>query len=297
MGLQAFSKTAIGPAICRAAHQLFDDDPKILSDPTALAFLDDGTAAALRIREPVLMTRVDPESRAHFCLRSRLAEDCLERAVANGIDQYVVLGAGLESFAYRQPDWARAMTIVEIDHPRSQEFKIRLVKLKGLGPPPNVMYLPVDFASESLGDRLAHADIDAARPIFVSWLGVTQYLPADAVTNVLRTLAAWPAGCALVMTYALSDWFEFDLGTRARFETMKERAVSVGEPWLSAYSETSMIELLRSTGFAVQKSFATSDIQARYFAARTDGLRAEGGPSRIVGAHTRLGTESWLSLV
>jgi len=242
------------------------------------------------------MQRVNPERRAHFCLRSRVAEDCLEAAVANGVNQYVVLGAGLDSFAYRQPDWARTMMIVEVDHPRSQEFKIELVKSKALGPPANVMYLPADFSSEPLGERLADANIDVALPIFVSWLGVTQYLTTDAVTNVLRTLAAWPGGCALVMTYALSDWSDFDGQVRSRFETMKERAASVGEPWLRAFSETSMIELLRLTGFAVQKSFGTSNIQSRYFAARIDGLRAEGGPSRIVGAHTQLGTESWFSL-
>ena len=296
MSLQAFSKTAIGPALCRAAHQLFDDEPKILRDRTALALLDDATLAALRAREPALMQRASPERRVHFCLRSRVAEDCLEAAVANGVNQYVVLGAGLDSFAYRQPDWARTMIIVEVDHPCSQEYKIELVKSQALGPPTNDSYLSVDFTCGLLSERLAHANIDVALPIFVSWLGATQYLTTDAVTNVLRTLAAWPGGCALVMTYALSDWSDFDEEARSRFEAMKQRAVSVGEPWLSAYSEISMIELLRSTDFAVQKSFATSDIQSRYFAARTDGLRAEGGPSRIVGAHTQLDTASWFNL-
>jgi methyltransferase (TIGR00027 family) len=296
LSLQSFSKTAIGPAICRAAHQLLDDDPKILCDPTALAFIDDVTAAALRAKEPGLMKRVNPARRAHFCLRSRVTEDCLERAAARGVDQYVVLGAGLDSFAYRQPDWARPMTVVEVDHPRSQEFKIELLKAKDLGPPPNLFYLSVDFASQTLGQRLRDAAIDPARPIFVSWLGVTQYLPTDAVTEVLRTLASWPGGCALVVTYVLADWSGFDDEARMRFETMKEQAAAVGEPWLSAYSEATMIESLRSSGFAVQQSFATADIQSRYFTARTDGLRAEGGPSRIIGAHTRPGTEPWFDL-
>jgi methyltransferase (TIGR00027 family) len=296
MSLQTFSKTAIGPAICRAAHQLFDDDPKILCDPTALAFVDDATAAALSAKEPALMERVTPERRVHFCLRGRIVEDCLKKAVASGVSQYVVLGAGLDSFAYRQPDWARGTTIMEVDHPRSQEFKVALVKARSLSPLRNVRYLPVDFASESLEERLNHANIDASRPIFVSWLGVTQYLPEESITNVLRGLANWPGGCGLVTTYALSDWSEFDAKVRARFQAMKNQSASVGEPWLSAYSETSMAETLRLAGFEVQVPFAVSDIQARYFSGRTDGLRAEGGPSRIMGAHTHSGIESWFRL-
>jgi methyltransferase (TIGR00027 family) len=296
MSLQTYSKTAIGPAMCRAAHQLFDDDPKILCDPTAWAFVDDATASALRARDPAVMERVTPERRVHFCQRSRIAEDCLERAVASGVKQYVVLGAGLDSFAHRQPAWARCVRIVEIDHPLSQEFKIGLVKSRGLGTPGNVSYLPVDFASERLGDRLKDSDLDASQPIYVSWLGVSQYLPEEAVATALRALAAWPGGCGLVMTYALSDWSEFDAKVRTRFQAMRDESASRGEPWISAYSETSMAESLRLSGFAIQKSFAISDIQIKYFAGRTDGLKAEGGPSRIMGAHTDRRHESWFAL-
>jgi methyltransferase (TIGR00027 family) len=296
MSLQGFSQTAISTAICRAAHQLFDDDPKILHDPIAVKFIDDATQAALRNKDPLLMAIANPAARTHFCLRSRIAEDCLERAVARGVDQYVVLGAGLDSFAYRQPDWARTIKIVEIDHPKTQEFKVKLIKSQALGPPQNMIYLPVDFASESLIDRLAHADINTAHPIFVSWLGVTQYLVPDAVSNVLRALASWPGGCGLLMTYMLADWSNFEPEAIARFDRMRDRAASHGEPWLSGYSESSMAASLRSAGFAIQKSFAVPDIQSQYFASRTDGLRAEGGPSRIIGAHSSSANESWFSL-
>ncbi len=98
------------------------------------------------------------------------------------------------------------------------------------------------------------------------------------------------------MTYVVSDWSAFGREAQARFEAMKERSGAVGEPWLSAYSEAAIVETLKSSGFAVQRSFATADVQSRYFADRTDGLRAEGGPSRIIGAHTRPGTESWFDL-
>jgi methyltransferase (TIGR00027 family) len=296
MSLHGFSRTAVFAAVCRAAHQIFDDDPKILRDPIAAKFIDDATQAALSNKDPMLMAMVIPAQRAHFCQRSRIAEDCLRTAVMRGVDQYVVLGAGLDSFAYRQPDWARAIKIVEVDHPRTQEFKIGLIKSKALGPPQNISYLPVDFASESVIDRLSQADINTARPIFVSWLGVTQYLVPDAVTDVLRALASWPGGCGLLMTYMLADWSDFDPETVERFKRQRARAVSYGEPWLSGYSESSMTASLQSAGFAFQKSFAVSDIQSLYFTRRTDGLRAEGGPSRIMGAHTSADSESWFNL-
>jgi methyltransferase (TIGR00027 family) len=296
MSLHGFSHTAIIAAICRAAHQICDDDPKILHDPIALKCIDDAAQMALSTRDPTLMAMVTPAQRVHFCLRSRIAEDCLQRAVTRGVDQYVVLGAGLDSFAYRQPDWVRTVKIVEVDHPRTQEFKIELIKAKALGPPDNVIYLPVDFTSENLTGRLTQASINVARPIFVSWLGVTQYLVPDAVSDVLRALASWPGGCGLLVSYMLADWSEFEPQTVERYRRQRDRAASLGEPWVSGYSETSMAAILRSAGFTFQKSFAVSDIQSLYFAGRTDGLRAEGGPSRLMGAHTSLDGEPWFHL-
>jgi methyltransferase (TIGR00027 family) len=296
MSLQGFSQTAMFAAICRAAHQIFDDDPKILQDPIALKCIDDAAQTALSNKDPALMAMVTREQRAHFCLRSRIAEDCLARAVARGVDQYIVLGAGLDSFAYRQPAWARTIKIVEVDHPRTQEFKIELIKANALGPPENAIYLPVDFASETVIGRLTQVNLNVARPIFVSWLGVTQFLAPDAVSEVLRALASWPGGCGLLLTYMLADWSDFEPQTIARYQRQRDRAASLGEPWISAYSEATMAASLRSAGFAFQKSFTVCDIQSLYFARRTDGLRAEGGPSRPIGAHTSRDGEPWFNL-
>src|SRR5215469_1975570 len=296
MSLHGFSRTAIFAAICRAAHQIFDEDPKILHDPVALKCIDDAVQTALANRDPALMAIATPAQRAHFCLRSRIAEECLERAVARGADQYIVLGAGLDSFAYRQPDWARTTKIVEVDHPTTQEFKIELIKARALGPPENVVYLPVDFSSDTVIGRLSQAPLDVARPIFVSWLGVTQYLMPDAVSDVLQALAFWPGGCGLLISYMLADWSDFEAQTVERYKRQRDRAASVGEPWINGYLEVTMAASLRSAGFAFQKSFAVSDIQSLYFARRTDGLRAEGGPSRLMGAHTSPEGESWFNL-
>jgi len=294
--LRGFSKTALNTAICRAAHQIIDDEPKILRDPIAAKLLDEPTVTALRARDAALMARANPGARMHFCLRSRVAEDCVARAVACGVDKYVILGAGLDSFAYRQPEWARAIGIVEIDHPETQAFKLDIVRSRALGPPRNVTYLPVDFASESLLTRLEHSTLNVQRPIFVSWLGVTHYLTADAVAKTLHALAAWPGGCGIVLTYMLSDWSDFAPEAVARFEAQRNMATSVGEPWLSGYSESSITATLQAAGFALQRSFSVAELQSRYFAGRADGLKAEGGPSRIMGAHTSADGGGWFDL-
>ena len=297
MSLQGFSRTAIATAIARAAHQLFDEDPKLLDDPLALTFVGDATREALRAQDPAIMNMANPASRVHFCLRSRIAEDCLARAVARGVDQYAILGAGLDSFAYRQPAWAHAVSIIEIDHPKTQAFKREWLRSRSVAPSSNVGYLSIDFARESLIQRLHQAPFDRTRPIFVSWLGVTQYLVPEAVTETLRSLAAWPGGCGLVLTYMLADWSDFTAEARTWFERQKDGAAAVGEPWLSRYSEAAMIAGLRSAGFAAQVTFALADIHALYFSRRTDGLQAEGGPSRIIGAHTSADGDAWFNLM
>jgi len=272
-------------AICRAAHQMLDDDPKILRDPIALKFLSEGELAALRSRDPALMAMANPFTRAHFCQRSRVAEDCMERAAARGVDQFIILGAGLDSFAYRQPPWAQSSKVVEVDHPDTQKAKIELIRSRDLGPPGNVAYVAADLARGSLIDRLDQTGIDTARPIFVSWLGVSQYLPADAVSAVLRALAGWRGGCGLVMTYVLADWSNLQAEVRAGAERTMQWAASVGEPWLSSFSETTIIDVLRSAGFVGQKTFAASELRSIYLR-HGQAFDVAANPSRIIASYT-----------
>jgi methyltransferase (TIGR00027 family) len=220
----------------------------------------------------------------------------MKRATARGAEQHIILGAGLDSFAYRQPAWARSINILEVDHPKTQQLKLELVKSQGLGPPSNVSYLPIDFARDSLLDGLKQADIDETRPIFLSWLGGSQYLATNEVSALLRALASWRGGCGLVMTYMLAEWSDLEPVIRAGWERAKQWAASVGEPWLSHYSESSMRETLRSAGFAAQNPFTANDMQFLYFAKRTDGLRAEVGPSRIISAHTSEDGADWFDV-
>src|SRR5262249_22024613 len=140
--------------------------------------------------------------RSHVVLRSRVAEDRLADAVARGVRQYVVLGAGFDTFAYRQPDWASGLRIFEVDHPESQAAKFAALASAGVTVPRNVTFVPVDFERESLAHALSAARFDAARPAFVSWLGVMVYVDAAAAASVFRMVASLPASSEIVFTFA-----------------------------------------------------------------------------------------------
>src|SRR3569833_2473723 len=176
MAERSASMTARGVAMLRAAHQLIDAPPPILDDPVIVRLL--GPDAEARIRSEVERAQSAPARgiRSHVKLHSRYTEDRLHAAVGRGVDQYVLLGAGLDTFAYRQPHWARSLTIIEVDHPSSQADKRRLLATAGVDVPSNVRYADVDFEHETLADGLRRAGVDFQRPTFFSWLGVTMSL-------------------------------------------------------------------------------------------------------------------------
>jgi len=164
------SSTMIGVAVLRAMHQVLDADPKILDDPLAVGLVEGST------REEILAAPPDSRPptwfRSIFVLRSRYTGDCLAAAVANGISQYVLLGAGMDTFACRQPGWAAKIRIFEIDHPESQKVKREHLDKRGIAVPPNVEFVPIDFERMSLAEGLAASSIDHRVPAFFSWLGV-----------------------------------------------------------------------------------------------------------------------------
>lgn len=177
------SRTAQGVALRRAAHQL-REQPPIFRDPLALRILGPELEAA--VREAV--TRPDePWSRGmrlFLSLRSRVAEDELARALERGVRQYVILGAGLDTFAYRNP--YSALRVFEVDHPATQELKREYLRRAAIAIPPSVAFAPVDFSRETFLDGLARAGYDASAPAFYSWLGVTPYLAPEVTFDTLR---------------------------------------------------------------------------------------------------------------
>ena len=162
------SRTAVGVAALRAAHLLFDAPPPILDDTVAIHLLDPETRLRLEGSRAEAGRPLSVRLRSHIIVRSRFTEDCLSEAVAGGTTQYVVLGAGLDTFAWRQPPWASALKIFEVDQPASQLDKAARLNRALLTTPSNVTLVPVDFEHERLDVRLAAAGLDASRPAFFS---------------------------------------------------------------------------------------------------------------------------------
>ena len=177
----------------RAAHQLYDDVPLVFADPLAMRVLSEDARAELREREEVERTHPFARGmRAFLCARSRFAEDALERAVAKGVRQYVVLGAGLDTFGARAalPECSihPELRIFEVDHPATQAWKRACLDQNGVRVPDTVTFVPVDFESEDLMTRLVASGFNAGAPTFCSWLGVVPYLTRDAAVGTLRAL-------------------------------------------------------------------------------------------------------------
>jgi methyltransferase (TIGR00027 family) len=198
------SRTAERVAARRASHQLLDS-PLVLDDPLALAILSAENHAAL-IADPSAFdpSPLSPVLRAFFVVRSRLAEDALAEATTVGVGQYVVLGAGFDTSAYRPPCATNAsLRVFEVDHPATQEVKRARLAAAGIEVPPNVTYVSVDLSQTALRDALHQARFDFGQPAFISWLGVVPYLTLDAITATLTTLGSLPEGSGIVFDYGV----------------------------------------------------------------------------------------------
>lgn len=277
------SRSAQWVASLRAVHQLLDE-PIVLSDPIALPLLGPRTEAALRADPFALNDPLPRGLRAAMVARSRFVEDELALAVAEGVGQYVVLGAGLDTFAYRNPYPDAVVRVFEVDHAGTQRWKQQLLAEAGIPIPPSLSFVPLDFERDALGAALAQAGFRADRPACVSWLGVTMYLTAGAVMQTLRTIAGFAAGSRVCFDYRVPASM-LDPIERAIVEAVEKRAAAAGEPWLSAFEPAQLQRQLLDAGFASADSATPDDLNARYFARRKDGLRT-GGATRIMCART-----------
>jgi len=261
------SRTALAVAVMRAVHQARDAEPKILDDPIAARLLPPGLLDEV-LRDPERWQRDDRVAlRSRVVLRSRFAEERMAAAVQRGVTQAVILGAGYDTFAYRQPSWAAALRIVEIDAPATQRAKQARLASAGVAVPANVAFVPVDFEETSLADVLPSA-IDVERPAFFSWLGVMMYLRPSAVDAVLRAVRALPRGSEIVFSYA---------GPAGADPRIEEGATALGEPWLSRATPEGLHAQLGGLGFSEIVLPAPEEIAARYFDGRED-VPAPGRP-------------------
>ena len=279
------SASAIGVAMLRAAHMILDVDPKIFQDPLALKLSGVETEAALRAAlntlHADLAQRLTPDRahalfrwmRANSMMRQRYAEDELGKALERGVVQYVILGAGLDSFAYRRLDFAGVVQVFEVDYPATQQWKRARLRELNLTLPSNLTFVPVDFERQTLADGLRGGGYRSELPTFVSWLGVTPYLTEAAVFETLRYVASLAPGSEIVFEYWLPESL-LDDENRRLLEVIKAFAAGRGEPYLSLFEPTTLAARVKALGFAEMWDFGPEEATARYFAGRTDGLCA-----------------------
>ena len=264
--------TAETVAFMRALHLLIDDDPKIFEDPLASTFLDSGRAAALQTSPQAYRTPESCAFRAIFVVRQRYAEDQLADAMARGVRQYVILGAGLDSLAYRRRDWQRTLQIYEVDHPAAQQWKQRRLAELGIAVPGNLTFIPLDLETGSLADALAASSLRRDEPIFFSWLGVTQYLSEGAVLETLRSVSSQSDSGSEIVFQTMLPRSSLNARDAAVVAAASQYAARRGEHWRTFFDSHALEARLREMGFNEVLHFGAREASIRYLRGRSDGL-------------------------
>jgi len=260
------SQTAFRAAAHRAAHQTLEGG-RIFADPLANALL--GESAADVFADP--QAAATRGMRLFISARSRFAEDSLAAAVARGVRQYVVLGAGLDTFAYRSPFAAKGLRVFEVDYPATQAWKQQRLADAGLAAPASLTFAPVDFERQTLAQGLAAAGFDAAAPAFFAWLGVVVYLTREAIMQTLGFVAAAPGG-EVVFDYG-EPLSAFAKGAaRAGQAARARRVAAMGEPWITRFVPAELAATLRALGFDTLEDLGPAEISRRFYGVeRRDG--------------------------
>jgi methyltransferase (TIGR00027 family) len=273
------SRTALRVALRRAAHQLYDAKPLVLDDPIAVPILGQQYLPELQKTATKLHKPFSVALRAFLVARSRYAEDQLAQAVTHGVTQYVLLGAGLDTFAHRNP--YPNLRVFEVDHPATQQWKHELLAATTLPAPNNLTYAPVDFESQSLPEQLQVAGHNSQLPTVFAWLGVVPYLTLDAFRSTVSFVAAQPHGSCLILDYgqprSALNFFE-----QLAHDSLAERVALAGEPFQLFFTPKEIAAELAA--FPTREDLGTPELNARYFANRTDDLRLLGSAGRLISA-------------
>jgi methyltransferase (TIGR00027 family) len=261
--------TAVRVALWRAMHVQVDAPPHVIEDEIGLEIAgpDEGWR-----RRPDMDPQGTSAFRASIVARARFIEDLVVEQADRGVDQYVLLGAGLDTFAQRRPELASRLRVFEIDQPGPQAWKRqRLIDL-GFVIPEWLRFAPVDFEAGSWREALATAGFDARKPAVVASTGVSMYLTREANAETLREVAAFAEGSTFAMTFLLPPEFA-DAEARAGFERARQGARASGTPFVSFFTPADLLQMARDAGFREVRHVSAATLTERYFANRTDGLR------------------------
>lgn len=262
---------AEGSAYLRAVHMMLDGQPKILEDPLAATLLGPGLAEKIEGDRERLASAPLVKARSLICMRSRFAEDELSAAIARGVPQYVLLGAGLDTSPYRPGHPAQHVHTFEVDHPDTQRWKIERLRAAGVQVSDRLHHVAVDFEKDSLAERLVACGFDRAQPAFFSWLGVSYYLNRESVLDVFRFVASLPAQSQIVFDFVMAD-DELNNTERQAMKSITAFVQRFGEPWLCRFGPAELQQTLRDLGFSRTEHFSHALATRRYFEGRSDGL-------------------------
>lgn len=265
------SRTALLAAKARACHQLLDH-PTVFDDPLAVKIVGEALMRdyiRLPPRQQDILCRA---GRGALVARSRVAEDALGEAVARGVTQCVVLGAGLDTLAYRNPYGETALRMFEVDHPATQAWKRGKLREAEIAEPDNLTFVPIDFATQNLPEALRLAGLRVDQPAFFCWLGVTMYLAPAMVKGTLGYIASLPRGSGVVFDfmYRQARW---DLPMRLMVCVLTRRYARMGEPWIGFFEPRQLVSDMRALGFSAPRHLTGAELNSTLFASRGDGLR------------------------
>jgi methyltransferase (TIGR00027 family) len=268
------SATAQAAAALRAAH-LFYDRPCVFEDPYAIELTSDEYRELHRegklqaFFEDLGLTAI----RGQIVGRARYAEDALEAAVTTGVRQYVMLGAGLDSFVMRRPDLMQRLTVFELDHPDTQAYKLERLNSMKFESPDNVVFVPVDFETTALDTALSQTVFDPAKPAFFAWLGVVAYLTLEATFSSLAAIKACSAvGSELLFDYPILEHL-IDPSERALTARVKQGTAEMGEARPAQHDPRVLAEQVCKLGFELVEDLSAAQHRERFFSGRDDDLR------------------------
>ena len=271
--------SAVRVALWRALHVEVDAPPPVLDDKIGLKLADPDEGWRLR---PDMVPVGTSWFRAAIVARARFIEDLVAEEADHGVMQYVILGAGLDTFAQRRPEIASRLRVFEVDQPGPQEWKRKRLTELGFGVPDWLRLVPVDFeGGGSWWEELARAGFDRARPAVVVSTGVSMYLTKEANAASLRQMAELASGSTVAMTFLLPAELLHE-AYRPGFEAAAKGAAAAGTPFISFYLPDEMVRLAESNGLRQARHVSADVLNARYFAGRTDGFRMEKGEELLI---------------